>query len=201
VKTINKGIITAAILGASAFAASAAQASDGTVTINGQVVAQTCVIDINGQGANPTVTLPTVQTSALPSVGKVAGRTGFTMSLSGCATTAPTGAGSGNVRAFFEQGPNVDPTTGFLINRAPTTLAANVQVGIVNASDAVSVQGLNLNAPAATQGETNVAIAATGPTLLNYAAQYVVAGGTSSATIGASAGGVSTSVTYALHFN
>lgn len=57
---------------------------DGTVTINGEVVNQTCKVDGN---SDITVTLPTVSTTTLNAAGKKAGMTPFPITLTGCTAT------------------------------------------------------------------------------------------------------------------
>ncbi len=56
----------------------AAQAADGKVTFNGEVIENTCTV-VN---KDKTVTLPTVQRSALSSAG--GGRVPFTIDLTSC---------------------------------------------------------------------------------------------------------------------
>lgn len=48
-------------------------AFNGVITINGEVTAGTCAIAVNGGTASATVTLPTVSTNALGSIGQTAG--------------------------------------------------------------------------------------------------------------------------------
>ncbi len=55
----------------------AAQAADGKVTFNGEVIENTCTV-VN---KDKTVTLPTVQRSALSSAGETAGVVPFTIDL------------------------------------------------------------------------------------------------------------------------
>lgn len=186
-KTVNKGIIAAAVLGVSALVASAAQASDGTVTINGEVVAQTCKVDVGGDLGDVVVNLPKVQQAALNSIGATAGRTSFVMSLTGCATGV---AGAANVSAFFEHNPTLDTTTGNLINQ--TAGGSNVQVQLV---DFPTSNALKLNLAQLAQGATPVAIAADGSATLKYGAQYVAALAV------ATPGLVNTNTTYSLEYN
>ena len=61
-KTILSAAL-AAVMGVVAFAPQNAKASDGTITFNGKITAQTCTIAGNGGGSSFTVTLPTVSTS------------------------------------------------------------------------------------------------------------------------------------------
>lgn len=57
-----------------------------TITFQGEVNAQTCVAEVNGQ-ADGVVLLPTVSTKSLQSVGSTAGVTPFTISVTDCETT------------------------------------------------------------------------------------------------------------------
>ncbi|WP_296651923.1 fimbrial protein [Paraburkholderia sp.] len=59
-------------------------ASGNTINFVGEVTDQTCNVAINGSNANPTVLLPTVSASELDTANKVAGKTNFTISVSGC---------------------------------------------------------------------------------------------------------------------
>jgi hypothetical protein len=71
VNTKKKLIASAAVL-AAALSATAAQASDGTITINGQINDQTCTVT-NGTNGNFDVTLPTVQSSEFKGAGQPVG--------------------------------------------------------------------------------------------------------------------------------
>lgn len=143
-----------------------AVAVNGTITINGEVTAGTCAIAVNGGSASTTVTLPTVSTNALGSVGQTAGMTGFNLVLSGCPTT-------GSARAYFEN-IGVTQTTGNLNNKAITaggkSPAQNVEVQILSAN----------NTPIDLRSNTGnnvwVNFSGTGTATLNYAAQYIATG-------------------------
>lgn len=75
------------LAGIAAGAANMAMAVE-TITFQGEVLANSCIVQVNGQ-ASPTVTLPTVGTADLnAAVGKTAGATPFTVDLTGCDTTA-----------------------------------------------------------------------------------------------------------------
>jgi major type 1 subunit fimbrin (pilin) len=184
VNTRNKIIAGFVVVTAAALAASA-QASDGTITINGKITSQTCTIAGNGAGKSFTVTLPTVAAGALAVAGDVAGRTGFTIGLSGCSTK------SGNVSAFFEPGTSIDSTTNRLKNTSGDKDAAtNVQIQITN-SDGTPIQiGQAGDQKAATATVDSTLGAAT----MNYAAQYVATGASTS-------GAVSTSIVYSIRYN
>ena len=74
------------LAGIAAGAANMAMAVE-TITFQGEVLANSCIVQVNGE-ASPTVTLPTVGTADLGSLGKTAGATPFTVDLTGCDTTA-----------------------------------------------------------------------------------------------------------------
>ncbi|MEB3754354.1 fimbrial protein [Acinetobacter sp. MD2(2019)] len=75
------------------FVPSAAFAVDGTITFNGQLVDSTCTPTVIGgstpgaKGADATVTLPTLNVSALPAADTTGGLTKFGISLNGGAGT------------------------------------------------------------------------------------------------------------------
>ncbi|ASU37512.1 fimbrial protein [Herbaspirillum sp. meg3] len=172
---MQKSII-ASFLAIAALAPAAAFASDGTITINGTVTAQTCTI--NGGSPNLAVTLPTVSTSALASAGQTAAPTPFTIALTAC------NPNSGNVRAFFETGSNVLATRRLKNNGTAT----NLEIGLLNTDNTP----IAIGAASGAQGTSSVAISS-GSANLTYMAQYVATG-----TVGA--GTVTTSVTYSIEF-
>ncbi len=183
------GIVTAMAL------PMATQASDGIITFTGAVTASTCTLSVNGavNAGTATVALPTVDTAALTHVGPrtTAAGTFFSIGVSACTAVADIGVGPAAptlVQLYFEAGPNVDEVTGGLIN---TVAGSNVEVNLYNASNATIVgtqikPGTNTNQPG-TQ-----AIGA-GGTQWFYAG-YSTAGAAAAATAGA----VSTSITYSL---
>lgn len=159
----------------------AAHAVDGTVTINGSVSSQTCTINGNGSGAADfTVGMPAVAAPALTTDGAVAGRTPFTIAVTGCSTK------SGTVATWFEPGGNVDATTNRLKNTASGG-AANVQIGLQNADLSAIIPGTSLPG-------TNIDTTS-GDASMSYFAQYVATGGA------AGAGAVNSSITYLMSYN
>jgi major type 1 subunit fimbrin (pilin) len=185
------GIATAMVLPLSS------QASDGTITFTGAVTANTCTVSVNASGANATVALPTVSTSALTNAAAktTAAGTFFNMAVTACTATpiadigglAPT-----TVAIYFEAGPNVDEVTGGLIN---TVTGSNVEVNLYNAS-AASIVGTQIKPGTQTNQPLTQAIG-TGGTQWFYAG-YSTAGTNGLAGAAATAGAVSTSVTYSL---
>jgi len=166
-------------------------ASDGTITFTGAVTGSSCTIAVNGGGRDVTVALPTVDTAALTDVGArtTAGGTFFNMVLSGCAAVNDFGGGAPtNVQIYFEAGPNVDQATGGLINLAGA--GSNVEVMLYNAS-AATVVGTQI-----TPG--NATVQAPVQTIAGAGTQWFYAGYSTDANGAATAGAVSTSVTYSL---
>ena len=189
-----KRAMIAAGIGATLALPMAGQASDGTITFTGAVTASTCTLSINGaaNAGTATVALPTVDASALTNAAAVtstAAGTFFSIGVSGCTAVADIGGvAPTQVQIYFEAGPNVDETTGGLIN---TVAGSNVEVNLYNASGASIVgsqimPGTNTNQPAQQ-------LIANGGTQWFYAG-YSTAGANAAATAGA----VSTSITYSL---
>lgn len=157
---------------------SSAFAADGTITINGEVTDNTCVVT-TPQGKDLTVTLPTVSKLSLASPGATAGRTPFTLGLTGCQ--------AGNVGTYFEPGATVDFATGLLNNAGSAT---NVKVQLLgDNNEAIKV----LAGPQANSQFVTVANA-DGSADLNYYAEYYATGA-------ATSGNVTTSVKYTIIYN
>jgi major type 1 subunit fimbrin (pilin) len=191
---IKQTMIVAGLLTAMALPM-AGQASDGTITFSGAVVASTCSVKINGATSDETVTLPTVDVASLSNATtekQTGGGTFFKMTVGAC-------TGSGNVSIYFEAGPTVDQTTGGLINTA--TSGSNVEVNLYNASGSAVVGTQILPgsfAPSANQPATLLQSAATGAGVTQwFYAGYSTAGAGAAATAGA----VSTTVTYSLIYS
>jgi len=185
------GIATALVLPLSS------QASDGTITFTGAVTANTCTVSVNASGADATVALPTVSTSALTNAASktTAAGTFFNMAVSACTATPLAdigGTAPTTVAIYFEAGPNVDEVTGGLIN---TVAGSNVEVNLYNAS-AASIVGTQIKPGTQTNQPLTQAIG-TGGTQWFYAG-YSTAGTNGLAGAAATAGAVSTSITYSL---
>nr|WP_236598980.1 fimbrial protein [Ramlibacter monticola] len=136
-----------------------ALASDGTITFNGEIVANTCVV--NGGNGNFTVTLPKVGANSLAAIGATAGRTPFQIALSGCSW--PDGT---KVHSYFEAGTTVDSTTGKLITGNST-----VQIALLNA-DGNPITAGSPDATQASQQATQMVVVTNGAATLPYFAEY-----------------------------
>lgn len=177
--------------GALALAPTANAADSGTITINGQVLTNTC--NVNGGTSSFTVALPNVQTSALTTNGVGAygaSATAFALNLTGC----PVYATAIKVGAQFYSAANADASvTGGLKNTTGAGYATGVDVQLLDGSNAAFTIGT-----AAPTGNANVtdqvAVSGTGTATLNYKAQYYVA------SAAPTAGTVSTSVQYVINY-
>lgn len=177
---MNKTLLSTALvatLGALAFVPAAQAASTGIINITGKVIADTCTISVNSS-ATSTVTLPTVTTNALSTVGSTAGKIPFTIGLTGCDSNV-----SGALMSF--SGSNVDTSTGNL-NNSLTTNNSNVQVQLLNSSGTAINTNSQANAPL-------IAVANSAGSTTMYA-QY------KATNAAATAGLVSTSVNFTLTY-
>lgn len=158
--------------------------SGGSINFSGKVVDKTCTIASRSKSFS--VVLPVVSKSALSSVGKVAGRTPFSIGLSECS------AGQ-KVAAYFEPASTVDLNSGRLNNQAASNAAGNVQVqvlGLNNEFLPIKVAGANQSQDNS-QWET---IGENGSTELYYCAEYY-------ASAAATPGEFSSSVKYTIIYN
>lgn len=173
------------LIAAMCVAASAAHAggasNGGTLTVNGQLTANTCDVSGEGQGRNFTVTLPTLSASELSAAGSTAGATRFTIALSNCTPA------TGNVHTFWEYGANT-LSNGNLLNNGTAT---KVEVQLLDANNGVKT--IDLSKPDGAQNSQAIAITS-GTANLNYAAQYVSPAGS------AGVGTVTTNVTYSMAY-
>jgi len=178
-----KKILLVAAAAAGLASIAPAFASDGTINITGSVTATTCRINGANSPANISVTLPNVSTTSLNADGRVAAPTPFAINLTQCAANT-------KATTYFEQGGNVDATSGYLKNAAVATPATNVQVQLLNGDNTP----IALNGATGAQGSKQITTDATGAGTLNYIAQYVAKGGA------AGAGAVSTSVVFTMQY-
>lgn len=173
---MNKLLLSAALvasIGAAALAPRTASAVDGTITITGNVNSSTCKINGGNSPAAINVTLPTVSTNALNATAAVAGRTPFSIALTGCGALT-------KAQTFFEPGPTI-LSDGNLKNGGSAT---NIEVQLLDGS----YNPINLSTSNATQPQFALT---SGNGTVNYYAQYY-------ATSAATAGTVSTSVQFTM---
>lgn len=179
---MKKTLLSAALIagfGVAAFTAQAAHAGsngqgpiynsspDGTLTVNGQVLAQSCKVDGSATGSTDakTVTLPDQWQSALAASGNVAGATPFSIAITGCDSALST------VQTYFSGG-TVDASTHNLKNTTGTGYATNVEVQLLDGQNANAA--INLNNGNTTQTATTTLTG--GAATLNYQAQYYATG-------------------------
>ncbi|MBI6529260.1 type 1 fimbrial protein [Proteus vulgaris] len=186
---MKKSIIGASLAMAFGLMAGNAIAADntGTITFNGELTDTTCKVDIEGQGPDATITLPTVSTNVLQNAGEVTGRTSFNMNLSDCKIGV---AGHSTVSAFFETGATVDQSTGRLKNMdVAATGAKQVQLQLLDGANFNAIKVGNTSQVNDTTYYTITNDKATLP----YAVEYYATGKTD-------AGKVTSSVVYTLQY-
>ncbi|ATM85278.1 type 1 fimbrial protein [Yersinia massiliensis] len=162
------------------FIAQSAFATDGTITINGQITDTTCGVSVNNGTKDGTVNLPTISASALSTINSVAGTTPFSIVLSGC-----SGASMNNAYAYFEPGATVETSTGRLNSNGTST---GVQVRLLNKNSSPIMVG------GAGQSSVVEDISGGGATLAYYAQYYA-----NNASVGA--GTVTTQVDYTIVYD
>ena len=142
----------------------AAHATDGRITFNGALSAQTCTI--SPAGGSFAVTLPTITAASLAG-SPYGGATNFSIDVSAC----PTGINS--YVAYFEAGANVDMTNAKLKNTDTGTGAATfVEIDLTNADGSP----IDLRKPTTLQGVTPAPVTG-GKGSAHFFARYFDAGG------------------------
>ena len=163
-------------------------ASTGTITFQGAVTANTCDVNIENQGENATIKLPTVSTSVLGQQGDTAGRTAFTMALSNC--TVQTAGQQDTVSAFFQAGQSVNLSTGRL-NNMSNAGANNVSLQLLDVTGGYkAIKVGNASQVTETQG---IRVTDGGQAVLPYAVEYYAEGQST-------AGAVTSTVVYNLQY-
>jgi major type 1 subunit fimbrin (pilin) len=185
---MKKTLITAALVasfGLIAMAPGIAAAVDGTITVNGTIVSNTCKVG-SGSPNNITVTLPTISTSAFQGAASVAGSTAFSINVSGCGSTPS------KVTTYFEPGSTIDTTTGNLSNATGT--ATGVEVRLLNGtgSSVTAFSAITLGAASGSQNSGQYTLSG-GAATMNYFAEYYQTNATAPA-----AGTFTSSVTYSM---
>lgn len=176
---MKKALLVAVLLSTTSSMVMAA--SNNIITFKGEVTAQTCSVSVNGTTANPVVLLPTVSSTDLSASGKSAGKTSFTLGVSGCAADNTKDTA---IKTVFI-GNNVS-TAGNLKN---TGTAGNVELQLLKSMS--DTTGINLN----TSSEQSGLVLLKGKTEAqhDYAVQYYATGA-------ATAGTVITSVQYSVSY-
>ncbi|MEH8024225.1 fimbrial protein [Gallibacterium anatis] len=172
---MKKLLLATLVLATSATAFAAAENIDGTITFNGKLVDNTCVVNDNSK--NQTVKLPDLPISRLAEANKTAGLTLFQIQLDKCGKET-------KARAYFVPTPNkVDLTSGRLINTATDGAAKNVQVQLVDSDGTTEI---NATGTGGNQGSQLQTINGNDGSKLNYYARYYATGTTTAGTVNAS---------------
>lgn len=185
---MNKLVYAALASGAMILASGSAFASDGTITFNGALTAQTCTINGNGSSAKDfTVNLPTVSTGAFAAGNQRAGMTSYNIALTNCSPVSATSKAA----VFYEAGATVDPTDGRLM--VASGGAQNVKLELSNASDAADKGEYIKAGYSRDMQNSKPADISSGSATLQYRVQYY-------ATSAPTAGAANSSVTYSIDY-
>ncbi|MBL5825928.1 fimbrial protein [Serratia fonticola] len=169
---MNKLVVAGSVVAALA-AINVANASDGTITFNGNLTANTCDVVVDGQTSNATIVLPTVSTKQLATAATTAGRTGFVMALKNCTGSLKTAS------AYFEAGVSVDPISGRLKNMTGTASNVALQLRDGTSSSMATIQAGNANQIL----NASYVDVSTGTANLPYAVEYYALGATTAGTV------------------
>lgn len=183
---MQKSIITLSLAVVFGLGVTSVQAaSTGTITFNGELTDTTCEVDIEGQGADATITLPTVGVNDLAVAGAVTGRTAFNMNLSKC--SVGTVGGHAKVATFFQPGNSVDLSTGRLKNMTGSATKASLQLlDPSNSYAVINVGNTDQVTKTAFVSIDSTAGASAGVAQLPYAVQYYAEGVTTPGTVSSS---------------
>ncbi|WP_421569531.1 fimbrial protein [Stenotrophomonas sp. PD6] len=171
------GVVLASVLSAPAFAAN-------TITFSGEVTDQTCAAVVNG-GTDPVVVLDSVPLTDLNgAVGKSAGESAFTLTLTGCAASVV----DEHFTTLFQA---TNPTAGGNLTNTAASGASGVALQLL---DGVAGTPVNLAGGAAVSAGDIVLTAAQTSASHDYAVQYI----SEAATV--TPGPVLGSVTYTIRY-
>lgn len=172
------------ILSATALSSTAinAFAADGTITITGKVVDETCILtggsNTNGKGKDITVTLDTVKKSVFSDTAKVAGNKAFDLQLS---SAGGTGACDAVTNSGFK---GIHITTAASADHTASGTALINKAGSASTNNPVYIQLLtnkntlvNYTQPWKTQAMSEI-VTKDGKPTLTYQAQYFTETGT-----------------------
>ncbi|MDF0604606.1 type 1 fimbrial protein [Neisseriaceae bacterium TC5R-5] len=150
-----------------------------TINFQGELTTASCAVAING-ATDPVVLLPTVPTSQLSAATNKAGKTDFTIAVTGCsATPAP------KIRFVSSN----FSTAGNLVDPAKPTNPVKLQL-LDTAGTAMALTSGSFTTPTVTLTGTGSAMSYTG----KYSVQYIAEA------TGAAAGAINGSVQYALAY-
>jgi len=149
------------LLAACGLASTLAQAQTPTITFQGEVTDQTCTATINGQ-TNAVVVLPTVNQNDLAGANTTAGKTDFTLNISGC--TALSDSQTKKVKVNFFA-PSV---SGENLQNTAASGAGNVAVQLLDGSQPIDFSAGVVPVEAGELSATSTSIPSK-----TFAAQYI----------------------------
>ena len=171
---MKKLLLAASATAAISLVNTANAATSGTVNFSGKLNDQTCQVTLNdGSSASGTVTLRTVSKTDLPNLNSTAGKTPFTLKLTGCkASTTAFG-----VTAYFPNNENIYNQK--LVNKETgATAATGVSLQLLytpNGTEKTIPLGWSSG-----QYDYQTIAANTTSATMNYAVRYIYTGGSGS---------------------
>lgn len=155
------------LAGIAAGAANMAMAVE-TITFQGEVLANSCIVQVNGQ-TSPMVTLPTVGTADLnAAVGDTAGATPFTIDITGC------NVGPDDIKVRFVAHTEAGANLGLDGTSTATNVVVQLLEGYAGATAIVFSGGI---------GETSTKTTASGAASFPLTAQYYSTGTVTAGTV------------------
>ncbi|WP_354692727.1 fimbrial protein [Phytobacter sp. RSE-02] len=170
---MKKLLLVASVTAAISLLNIANAATSGTVNFSGKLSDQTCQVVLNnGTSASGTVTLPAVPKEKLAAKYAQAGKTAFTLNLTGCkASTTSFG-----VLAYFPQTAYIEDANnyGFLKNLETGTTAADGVMLTIYQKNGTTEKQINLGEPITDSGYKYTTVAAnTTSAPLEYNVRYI----------------------------
>ncbi|AOY02229.1 fimbrial protein [Jeongeupia sp. USM3] len=169
----EKFLLAASIAAAFGISSSLVQASDGTITVSGSVNAGTCVI--GGAGADQTVALPSIGTTALAAVADTAGATPFSIALTGCGILK-------SVHAHFEPSDKTNDQGRLKPKFKLLSGASGIELEILNGDGSL----IKLNEASDAQNSKSVISGVDGSATMKYIARYYRSGTLKASNVNAS---------------
>jgi major type 1 subunit fimbrin (pilin) len=145
-----------------------AMANKGTVTFDGAITSSTCDVNVNDQGKDATIKLPTVSSTLLKQAGDVTGRTFIKFELTNC-TVATTPA---HAKVFFTAGSTINTDGRLDIDKTVAGPASNVDLQILGTDQ----QPIDLTQDAENQSMAPSAEILAGKAVMLYGVEYYATG-------------------------
>lgn len=169
-----KKTLLAVLMTTAGFTGMVEAASTGTINFNGELTATTCDADVDAQGPDATIVLPTLGTNQLKNAGETAGRTNFVINLTNCSGSLK------NAAAYFEKNSGIDDN-GRLKNVGGT--AGNVVLSLRDDSNTDDSANQIFAGNSIQLSDTHYQDTTSGSAQLPYSVEYYAEGATTAGTV------------------